>query len=308
MAELTKDPLYYFNNDFKKYTHHSGDYAVDIEGASFTVSVKIFFDFLKQKRSIAIYIPYSKIIGEKELVYLTAFCDHFLDRSTHTHIGEDAPPGTVAQLKNLGNGKIEMLLNIPGDPNFVDTEKMKFDGTLFMYGDFDVDTPSNITKNLSGRELIFRGLGYAKRRSSAEAAVPNRSLFISHDSRDKEVIARPLASSLQKLGCNVWFDEFSLHIGDSLRESIERGLLQCGKCLFIITPNFLAKGGWPKREYDSIFTREIVENSKLILPIWHGVEVRDVFEYSPILADRVALQWRMGCDTIASKVYRSLER
>jgi hypothetical protein len=85
--------------------------------------------------------------------------------------------------------------------------------------------------------------------------------------------------------CPVWFDEFSLAVGDSLRESIEAGLKTCHMCILVLTPNFLAKGGWPKREYDSIFTRELIENKKLILPVWAGVSKEEVYEYSPILAE-----------------------
>jgi hypothetical protein len=41
--------------------------------------------------------------------------------------------------------------------------------------------------------------------------------FISHDSRDKEKIAEPLAAALQNFMCPVWFDKFSLKVGDSLK-------------------------------------------------------------------------------------------
>ena len=48
--------------------------------------------------------------------------------------------------------------------------------------------------------------------------------FISHDLRDKELIAKQLAINLNSRLCHVWYDEFSLRIGDSLRASIEKGL------------------------------------------------------------------------------------
>ena len=46
--------------------------------------------------------------------------------------------------------------------------------------------------------------------------------FISHASEDKEVIAGPLADTLKGKGLAVWYDDFSLTVGDSLRESITR--------------------------------------------------------------------------------------
>jgi hypothetical protein len=74
----------------------------------------------------------------------------------------------------------------------------------------------------------------------------------------------------------------------------------------LLTPNFLSKGGWPKREYDSAFTREILEDSKLFLPVWHGVSPADVFEYSPILMDRLGLQWSLGTDEVARRLFKKV--
>ena len=51
-------------------------------------------------------------------------------------------------------------------------------------------------------------------------------LFISHATEDKVAIARPLAMRLQDEGVSVWYDDFSLILGDSLRESIDHGLLE----------------------------------------------------------------------------------
>ena len=143
---------------------------------------------------------------------------------------------------------------------------------------------------------------YARARSEWEKPLA----FIAHDSRDKEDIARPLAMELQKLLCPVWYDEFSLKVGDSLRASIEKGLKECQKCVFILTPHFLANGGWSKREYDSIFTRELVESNNLILPIWHNVTATQVYEYSPVLADRKAVQWSLGVERVAGELVTAI--
>lgn len=45
-------------------------------------------------------------------------------------------------------------------------------------------------------------------------------MFISHASEDKEDFVRPLAETLQQLGVNVWYDEFTLKVGDSLRQKL----------------------------------------------------------------------------------------
>ena len=59
----------------------------------------------------------------------------------------------------------------------------------------------------------------------------------------------------------------------------------------ILTPNFLNNPGWGKKEFDSIFTREMIYEEKVILPIWYGVTKKEIYEYSPALADTLALVW-----------------
>ena len=51
-------------------------------------------------------------------------------------------------------------------------------------------------------------------------------VFICHASEDKLEVARPLAEALQQEGLRVWYDDFTLRLGDSLRRAIERGLKQ----------------------------------------------------------------------------------
>jgi hypothetical protein len=127
--------------------------------------------------------------------------------------------------------------------------------------------------------------------------------FICHDSRDKEALVRPLAISLSRLNCPIWYDEYSLRVGDSLRESVEKGLKECGKCVIVLSPRFLANGGWSKTEFNSIFTREIIEGKRVILPVWCEVTKQQVYEYSPSLADRLAVVWEGNVDTVARKLY-----
>ena len=49
-------------------------------------------------------------------------------------------------------------------------------------------------------------------------------VFISHASEDKRVFVHSLAEELRRGGLKVWYDDFSLSAGDSLRESIDRGI------------------------------------------------------------------------------------
>jgi TIR domain len=110
--------------------------------------------------------------------------------------------------------------------------------------------------------------------------------FISYDSSDREDVARKIATNLQRMMCPVWYDEFSLRPGANLRDSIERGLKTCKKCILILSSNFFSNSGWTKKEFDSIFTREVLEQGQLVLPIWHGVTKEMVYNYSPSLFER----------------------
>jgi hypothetical protein len=111
-------------------------------------------------------------------------------------------------------------------------------------------------------------------------------VFISHASEDKDAVVRSLAEALQSEGLSVWYDEFALKIGDSLRRKIDAGLARSRVGLVVISPNFISKG-WTNYELDGITTRAVT-GEQILLPIWHNVTKKEVMDYSPSLADKVA--------------------
>jgi hypothetical protein len=125
-------------------------------------------------------------------------------------------------------------------------------------------------------------------------------VFISYASEDKESIARPLAHLLDQAGLRVWFDEFSLRIGDSLFAAISAGLRESSYGVVIISEYFIRKR-WPQSELAALFTIEH-SGSDLILPIWHGVEAATVRDFSPLLADRVAAFTRNGLHDVVNHI------
>ncbi|MBM4042790.1 MAG: toll/interleukin-1 receptor domain-containing protein [Planctomycetes bacterium] len=112
-------------------------------------------------------------------------------------------------------------------------------------------------------------------------------VFISHASEDKVQFVRPLAEELRRMKWRVWYDEFTLKVGDRLRRSIDKGLLSSRYGIVVLSKAFFAKD-WPQYELDGLAALEVNER-KVILPIWHGVTKADVLAYSPPLADRVAI-------------------
>lgn len=115
----------------------------------------------------------------------------------------------------------------------------------------------------------------------------NYDVFISHASEDKEDFVRPFANCLKESGLNVWYDEFELRIGDSLRRAIDNGLRNSRYGIVVLSEAFFNKE-WPQRELDGLFARE-VNGEKVILPIWHKISKNEVLKYSPIIADMLAI-------------------
>lgn len=179
---------------------------------------------------------------------------------------------------------------------------LQFTKRVFLYLDFEL-TPENRASLVSealalGYFLYIRDREYARKRSETEKPLA----FISHDSRDKDPFVRELAHQLAMNYCITWFDEHSLKVGDSLRENIERGLRETKKCIVVLSPNFLSNDGWGKAEFDSVFTREILEKENVILPVWLNVNVKDVYNYSPRLADKVGLSSDLGAAEVARRL------
>jgi len=122
-------------------------------------------------------------------------------------------------------------------------------------------------------------------------------VFICHASEDKEDFVRPLAELLRQQHIDVWYDEFSLTIGDSLTQKIDEGLAKSRFGIVVLSPNFFNKP-WAKRELNGLTVREMVEKRDLILPIWHRVSVQDVMQYSPPLADKKAASSADGISSV----------
>lgn len=111
-------------------------------------------------------------------------------------------------------------------------------------------------------------------------------VFISHALEDKDEVVRPLANALRAEGLKVWYDEFELKIGDSLRRKIDKGLANSKFGIVVLSKAFIKKG-WTNYELDGIITKA-VSGEQIILPIWHNISKKEVIDFSPSLADKLA--------------------
>jgi len=113
-------------------------------------------------------------------------------------------------------------------------------------------------------------------------------IFISHATEDKEAVVRPLAIALQGKGLRVWYDEFEMRIGDSLRRKIDAGIAASRFEIVVLSKPFFAKQ-WPQYELDGLVTMA-VSGKQVLLPLWHEISLDEVTRYSPSLADKIALR------------------
>ena len=111
--------------------------------------------------------------------------------------------------------------------------------------------------------------------------------FISHASEDKEYFVRPLCKKIVEFGAKIWYDEFTLKPGVSLSRSIEQGLKKSRFGLVVLSKSFFKKN-WTEYELRALNAYE-VSNPGIIIPIWHGVTLEEVRDFSPYLSDKLAI-------------------
>lgn len=156
------------------------------------------------------------------------------------------------------------------------------------------------TRGLETRTRSMRAAEAAFTRLATEAE-PDFDVFISHASEDQADFVRGLASALQARGVRVWYAEFSLKWGDSLRRKIDNGLARSRFGIVVLSEWFFRKE-WPQRELDGLVALEVDGRSR-ILPIWHKVSKDEVRRFSPTLADKLAMNTAMsGMDEIVDQL------
>lgn len=125
-------------------------------------------------------------------------------------------------------------------------------------------------------------------------------VFISHASEDKDSFVQNFAEELRRYGLKVWYDSFTLKVGDSLRQSIDDGLAKSKYAIVVLSKSFFSKD-WTRRELEGLLANESVKRSS-ILPVWHGVTRDEVAEYSPTLAGLIAADTSKGFHSVVKQI------
>jgi hypothetical protein len=293
----------YFETDFNHVVRVQVKFAVpgeaEVEGAWLV-------DFLGYMSFLTCYVP-----GEGRglgcfLRLLRALEYGKTPLTLQGGIGLPAARQFPGQLRIENTGPIGIHAQFFGDPSWISAQGVQTSRRVFIYAETQLaDEEILILKEEGtklGHEVQFRSQIHAKARSKFETPLA----FISYDSRDRD-IAKAIAIGLQRMMCPVWYDEFSLKVGDILRDSIEKGLKECRKCILVLSSNFFSNKGWTKKEFDSVFTREILEQRGLALPVWCGVGKQAVYDYSASLLNVKGLDWSLGADEVCRQLYFAIE-
>lgn len=292
----------YFEQDFGHYfrVHIQVPFRDDpVEGI-------VAYDFASFSAFLSLYVPGD----EKDLQFFLDLISGIKYGSTQFIFERKVtlPPAREfpGRLQIENKADFRLLAQYFGDTEWMSTKNVPASKRVFIYAETELAADKIDVLRATGREreleVQFRSGTFARERSINEPPLA----FISHDSRDKD-IAKKIVVNLQQRLCTVWYDDFSLQVGDNLRDSIEKGLKECSKCVLILSPHFISNKGWTRTEFDSIFTRQILEEEKLLLPVWYRVGKEDVYEYSPSLLNIVGLDWeRLGEDMVCRKLYSAI--
>ncbi|HAO6008561.1 TPA: TIR domain-containing protein [Listeria monocytogenes] len=127
-------------------------------------------------------------------------------------------------------------------------------------------------------------------------------VFLSHAAEDKESFCDEFSDILQeKHGLKVWYDSISIKWGDSIRAEIDKGLKKSKFGVVILSRNYIKKY-WTNYELEALFQIES-NGGKVILPIWHDITKKEIQDFSPTLAGKLAMNTGMMTpDEIAEKL------
>lgn len=121
----------------------------------------------------------------------------------------------AAKSIELGKKKQALRKAEESEQKKVQREQLDFLRKLEM----DIQIQKSQLESLISQNYSSRDNNNASKNNSKEY-----DFFISHASEDKDEIVRDLAEALKENGFDVWYDEFELKVGDSLRKKIDNGL------------------------------------------------------------------------------------
>jgi hypothetical protein len=137
-------------------------------------------------------------------------------------VGLPAARQFPGQLTIENKSPLRVCAQFFGDPASISANDVQMSTRIFIYSETQLSEEEVAKLKEEGRrlghEVQFRSKTHEMMRSRQDKPMA----FISYDSRDRD-IAQSIAIGLQRLMCSVWYDEFSLKVGDNLRDRLKKG-------------------------------------------------------------------------------------
>ncbi len=124
-------------------------------------------------------------------------------------------------------------------------------------------------------------------------------LFLSHASEDKDFV-RQLHDRLVADGFEVWLDERTLTLGDSLLGKINEGLIQSDYGVVVLSPTFFGKK-WTRAELGALMALQTT-TKKMILPVLKDLSPEQLKDFMPTLADLLSVNASAGLDVVVQAI------
>jgi hypothetical protein len=133
-----------------------------------------------------------------------------------------------------------------------------------------------------------------------EPSERKRLVYLAHASDDKGLV-KPLAEGLMQRGIEVWYDNWEIGYGDSLRRKMEEGLGDCTHFVAFLTEASIKKP-WVNEEIDAGLMHSVEGTAKFI-----GLRYNlPLDSLSPFLRTRLAPEFKPGeegLEQLASEIY-----
>jgi hypothetical protein len=166
-------------------------------------------------------------------------------------------------------------------------------------------------KVVFGRERLRRDAAKAGSTGSGDGSafashVEMRDFFLSHAGEDRQAFVSPLAEGIVRRGKSLWYSEYEITLGDSLRARIDRGLSESRFGVVVLSHAFFTKP-WPQAELDALASRSMHEGRKVILPVRHQMTIDELRSRSPLLAGVLSVDSSIGVPAVVEAIIRAYE-
>lgn len=206
------------------------------------------------------------------------------------------------QLSELRSG-VEVESGHVSQEESYETSEASFSGTFFVYTD-------DVLVDEEDVEEVFDAHGWRVRvrdKAYRDTRWDRRSwdVFLCHDSRDEDFVTE-LSKYLLFRDVKAWVDKGVLELGDSLSGLINEGISEADYGLVVLSENFIDNVGWASSEWEALESWAMSQEGKVLLPIWYQVSESEIRNFSPWLADKVAVKAESPDDAprIADEVKR----